>query len=55
VSPWAQVVASLSHPDISIRKRALDLLYAMCDEDNAKVRRCRLTLSIHAETACLSA
>eukprot|EP00271_Cylindrocystis_brebissonii_P023186 TRINITY_DN9462_c0_g1_i2.p1 TRINITY_DN9462_c0_g1~~TRINITY_DN9462_c0_g1_i2.p1 ORF type:complete len:1084 (+),score=251.00 TRINITY_DN9462_c0_g1_i2:248-3499(+) len=31
-----QIVASLKDPDISIRRRALDLLYAMCDVSNAK-------------------
>lgn len=31
-----QIVASLHDPDISIRKRALDLLYNMCDATNAR-------------------
>eukprot|EP00898_Chlorokybus_atmophyticus_P005519 jgi/Chlat1/5969/Chrsp4S06181 len=31
-----QVINLLKDPDISIRKRALDLLYNMCDYDNAK-------------------
>lgn len=30
------VILSLQDPDISIRKRALDLLYGMCDSTNAK-------------------
>ncbi|XP_043724964.1 AP-2 complex subunit alpha-1-like [Telopea speciosissima] len=32
----AQIIASLKDPDISIRRRALDLLYGMCDVTNAK-------------------
>lgn len=32
----AQIVMSLRDPDISIRRRALDLLYGMCDVNNAK-------------------
>ncbi|KAJ0964279.1 hypothetical protein J5N97_029401 [Dioscorea zingiberensis] len=32
----AQIITSLKDPDISIRRRALDLLYAMCDVTNAK-------------------
>ncbi|KAH7689795.1 Clathrin/coatomer adaptor adaptin-like N-terminal protein [Dioscorea alata] len=32
----AQIITSLKDPDISIRRRALDLLYAMCDITNAK-------------------
>ncbi|GAV89809.1 Adaptin_N domain-containing protein/Alpha_adaptin_C domain-containing protein/Alpha_adaptinC2 domain-containing protein [Cephalotus follicularis] len=32
----AQIITSLKDPDISIRKRALDLLYGMCDVSNAK-------------------
>ncbi|KAJ8767840.1 hypothetical protein K2173_020780 [Erythroxylum novogranatense] len=32
----AQIIASLKDPDISIRRRALDLLYGMCDVSNAK-------------------
>ncbi|XP_038977047.1 AP-2 complex subunit alpha-1-like isoform X2 [Phoenix dactylifera] len=32
----AQIVTSLKDPDISIRRRALDLLYGMCDVTNAK-------------------
>ncbi|OVA04631.1 Clathrin/coatomer adaptor [Macleaya cordata] len=32
----AQVITSLKDPDISIRRRALDLLYGMCDVSNAK-------------------
>ncbi|XP_010541301.1 PREDICTED: AP-2 complex subunit alpha-2-like isoform X2 [Tarenaya hassleriana] len=32
----AQIVTSLKDPDISIRRRALDLLYGMCDVSNAK-------------------
>ncbi|XP_027347912.1 AP-2 complex subunit alpha-1-like isoform X2 [Abrus precatorius] len=32
----AQIITSLKDPDISIRKRALDLLYSMCDVSNAK-------------------
>ncbi|KAK1409976.1 hypothetical protein QVD17_36507 [Tagetes erecta] len=32
----AQIITSLKDPDISIRRRALDLLYAMCDISNAK-------------------
>ena len=31
-----QVLNSLRDPDISIRRRALDLLYAMCDRENAR-------------------
>ena len=31
----AQITASLKDPDISIRRRALDLLYGMCDTANA--------------------
>jgi AP-2 complex subunit alpha len=31
------VIQALRDPDISIRKRALDLLYGMCDKSNAKV------------------
>ncbi|XP_022752625.1 AP-2 complex subunit alpha-1-like isoform X2 [Durio zibethinus] len=31
-----QIIASLKDPDISIRRRALDLLYGMCDVTNAK-------------------
>ncbi|XP_078429470.1 AP-2 complex subunit alpha-1-like [Wolffia australiana] len=31
-----QIVTSLKDPDISIRRRALDLLYGMCDISNAK-------------------
>lgn len=30
------VILALRDPDISIRKRALDLLYGMCDRDNSK-------------------
>lgn len=30
------VILSLKDPDISIRKRALDLIYKMCDKTNAK-------------------
>jgi len=30
------VILALKDPDISIRKRALDLLYGMCDRNNAK-------------------
>ncbi|CAI7839395.1 unnamed protein product [Closterium sp. NIES-53] len=32
----SQIVHSLKDPDISIRRRALDLLYGLCDTDNAK-------------------
>ncbi|OIW03899.1 hypothetical protein TanjilG_30175 [Lupinus angustifolius] len=32
----AQIITSLKDPDISIRRRALDLLYGMCDISNAK-------------------
>ncbi|PAN51988.1 hypothetical protein PAHAL_9G634800 [Panicum hallii] len=32
----AQIITSLKDPDISIRRRALDLLYGMCDVTNAK-------------------
>lgn len=32
----AQIITSLKDPDISIRRRALDLLYGMCDFTNAK-------------------
>ncbi|XP_059314790.1 AP-2 complex subunit alpha-1-like isoform X2 [Lycium ferocissimum] len=32
----AQIISSLKDPDISIRRRALDLLYGMCDVSNAK-------------------
>ncbi|EFH50344.1 hypothetical protein ARALYDRAFT_489126 [Arabidopsis lyrata subsp. lyrata] len=32
----SQIVTSLKDPDISIRRRALDLLYGMCDVSNAK-------------------
>ncbi|KAH7667049.1 Clathrin/coatomer adaptor adaptin-like N-terminal protein [Dioscorea alata] len=32
----AQIITSLKDPDISIRRCALDLLYAMCDITNAK-------------------
>lgn len=32
----AQIITSLKDPDISIRRRALDLLYGMCDVSNAK-------------------
>ncbi|XP_024380212.1 AP-2 complex subunit alpha-1 isoform X1 [Physcomitrium patens] len=32
----AQIIASLKDPDNSIRRRSLDLLYAMCDVSNAK-------------------
>jgi len=31
----ATIIASLQDPDVSIRKRALDVLYAMCDEASA--------------------
>ena len=31
-----KIVESLKDPDISIRRRALDLLYGMCDSDKAK-------------------
>lgn len=31
----ATIIASMQDPDVSIRKRALDVLYAMCDEANA--------------------
>ncbi|KAL1200907.1 AP-2 complex subunit alpha-2 [Cardamine amara subsp. amara] len=31
-----QIITSLKDPDISIRRRALDLLYGMCDASNAK-------------------
>ncbi|KAF7805668.1 AP-2 complex subunit alpha-1-like [Senna tora] len=32
----AQIITSLKDPDISIRRRALDLLFGMCDVSNAK-------------------
>ncbi|KAG0448849.1 hypothetical protein HPP92_027635 [Vanilla planifolia] len=32
----AQIITSLKDPDISIRRRSLDLLYGMCDISNAK-------------------
>ncbi|KAL5063156.1 hypothetical protein RYX36_024893 [Vicia faba] len=32
----AQIITSLKDPDISIRRRALDLLYGVCDVTNAK-------------------
>ncbi|GAB4859714.1 hypothetical protein Ancab_011194 [Ancistrocladus abbreviatus] len=32
----AQIITSLKDPDVSIRRRALDLLYGMCDVSNAK-------------------
>ncbi|XP_020093761.1 AP-2 complex subunit alpha-2-like [Ananas comosus] len=32
----AQIITSLKDPDVSIRRRALDLLYGMCDVTNAK-------------------
>ncbi|CAI5537634.1 unnamed protein product [Closterium sp. Naga37s-1] len=32
----SQIVHSLKDPDMSIRRRALDLLYGLCDTDNAK-------------------
>ncbi|XP_043704839.1 AP-2 complex subunit alpha-1-like [Telopea speciosissima] len=32
----SQIITSLKDPDISIRRRALDLLYGMCDVSNAK-------------------
>ncbi|MCD7470307.1 hypothetical protein HAX54_010041 [Datura stramonium] len=32
----AQIITSLKDPDISIRRRALDLLHGMCDLSNAK-------------------
>ncbi|XP_052189954.1 AP-2 complex subunit alpha-1-like [Diospyros lotus] len=32
----SQIITSLKDPDISIRRRALDLLYGMCDFSNAK-------------------
>ncbi|XP_073269939.1 AP-2 complex subunit alpha-1-like isoform X2 [Primulina huaijiensis] len=32
----AQIITSLKDPDTSIRRRALDLLYGMCDVSNAK-------------------
>ncbi|XP_042451765.1 AP-2 complex subunit alpha-1-like isoform X1 [Zingiber officinale] len=32
----SQIITSLKDPDISIRRRALDLLYGMCDVTNAK-------------------
>ncbi|KAL7615959.1 hypothetical protein Lser_V15G04559 [Lactuca serriola] len=32
----AQIITSLKDPDISMRRRALDLLYGMCDVSNAK-------------------
>ncbi|PKA56037.1 AP-2 complex subunit alpha-2 [Apostasia shenzhenica] len=32
----AQIITSLKDPDISIRRRSLDLLYGMCDITNAK-------------------
>ncbi|XP_073023712.1 AP-2 complex subunit alpha-1-like isoform X2 [Primulina eburnea] len=32
----AQIITSLKDPDSSIRRRALDLLYGMCDVSNAK-------------------
>ncbi|XWS73975.1 hypothetical protein CRYUN_Cryun02cG0175500 [Craigia yunnanensis] len=32
----AQIITSLKDPDISIRRRALDLLYGLCDVTNAK-------------------
>ncbi|XP_044483032.1 AP-2 complex subunit alpha-1-like isoform X2 [Mangifera indica] len=32
----AQIITSLKDPDISIRRRALDLLYGICDVSNAK-------------------
>ncbi|XP_071707701.1 AP-2 complex subunit alpha-1-like [Rutidosis leptorrhynchoides] len=35
-SHQAQIITSLKDPDISIRRRALDLLYGMCDVSNAK-------------------
>lgn len=31
------VILALKDPDVSIRKRALDLLYEMCDSNNVKV------------------
>ncbi|KAF5940237.1 hypothetical protein HYC85_021404 [Camellia sinensis] len=32
----SQIITSLKDPDISIRRRALDLVYGMCDVSNAK-------------------
>lgn len=32
----SQIITSLKDPDISIRRRSLDLLYGMCDVSNAK-------------------
>lgn len=32
----SQIIVSLKDPDISIRRRSLDLLYGMCDVSNAK-------------------
>ena len=32
----AQIIESLHDPDISIRRRALDLLFGMCDTANAE-------------------
>jgi AP-2 complex subunit alpha len=32
----AHIISSLKDPDISIRRRSLDLLYGMCDISNAK-------------------
>ncbi|KAG0560112.1 hypothetical protein KC19_10G155200 [Ceratodon purpureus] len=32
----AQIITSLKDPDISIRRRSLDLLYGMCDVSNAR-------------------
>ncbi len=31
------IMLSLRDKDISVRRRALDLLYSMCDTDNAEV------------------
>ena len=31
-----EIITSLSDPDISIRRRALDVLYGMCDETNSR-------------------
>ena len=32
----ATIIQSLRDPDVSVRRRALDLLYSMCDEENVK-------------------
>lgn len=31
-----KILANLDHPDVSIRKRALDLLYLICNKSNYK-------------------